>query len=133
MTDPPSQTHSDTSVGSARSLSRKRVLSQERWVYETLQRLGKADWELWEMVKLIGIFDKISSLRRARIGLLWPNRRLGATPWHPVEDSGKRNKDPFSNKSTVIWKIKDRYKDMSYEQWAREYRNLAKGLVDVDT
>lgn len=133
-TDPPSQTHSDTSINASRAMSRRRVLGQERWVYETLRREppGKADWELWDMAQLIGLFDKLSSLRRARIGLLWPSRVMGATPWHPVEDSGRRNTDPSSNKKTIIWRIKSRYLNMPYAQWAQSYRNLAKGIVEKE-
>ena len=129
-TDPPSQGHSETSVESSRSLSRKRLLSQERWTYEALQKGGRSDWQLWDMVKNTLIFDQKSSLRRARVGLMWRNRTLGATPWHPVEDSGKTNKDPFSNKRTVIWQIKDQYKEMPYDEWFNDYRRLAKGNVD---
>lgn len=128
--DPPSQSHSDTSVGSARELSRKRLLAQERWVYEALQRANKADWELFEMVRHLGIFDQISSLRRARIGLLWRSRALGATPWHPVEDSGQRNKSLYFNRPTVIWRLKERYRDTSYDKWVKEFRNLAKGKLE---
>ena len=87
-----------------------------------------ADWELWD--KAPGTrFDKLSSLHRARIGLLWRSRVLGATPWHPVEDSGRRNRDPVSGRQTVVWRIKDRYILTHYDDWARVYRNLAKGLV----
>ena len=134
--DPPSQTHSETSVESGRGLARKRLLGQERFVYETLkqERSGKSDWQLWEIVKYnifyTRVFDQISSLRRARIGLVWQSRTLGATPWHPVEDSGRSNKDPRSNKRTVIWQLKDRYRDMTYEDWTRDFRGLAKGYED---
>ena len=127
--DPPSQTHSQTSVWSGRSLSRTRVLRQEKWVYEALRRGGASDWQLWEMVQYGKLFDKLSSLRRARIGLMWRSRALGATPWHPVEDSGQRNKDPNSNKRTVIWQLKQKYRAMPYEGWAHRYRALARGQL----
>jgi hypothetical protein len=130
MTYPPSQSHSETSVESSRTLSRKRLVSQERRVYECLRIGGRADWELWELVRNGGLFDKISSMRRARIGLLWRSRKLKATPWHPIEDSGQRNRDPMSNKRTVIWQFKNGYKDIPYEEWAREYRRLARGVTE---
>lgn len=131
-TDPPSQTHSDTSVESSRSLSRKRVLSQERWVYEALRRVhpGMADWELWDRAKYLSFFDQKSSCRRARVGLYWRNRVFGATPWHPVEDSGLRTRDPDTNKRTVIWRIKERYRRTAYDEWASTYRALAKGRIE---
>ena len=84
---------------------------------------------MWDQVQLMSIFDKLSSLHRARIGLLWRSRALGATPWHPVEDSGRRKVDPTSNRQTVIWRIKPRYQNLTYDDWARVYRDLAKGLV----
>ena len=93
-----------------------------------------SDWELWDKARFIGsIFDQKSSCRRARIGLYWRNKHEHArhgSPWHPVEDSGRKNKDPGSNKATVIWQIKDRYKDMPYDDWAHDYRNLAKGSIE---
>ena len=129
-TDPPSQSHSKTSVDSAKSMSRKRVLDQEKWIYEVLRRSprGMADWELWDKAKIIGIvFDQKSSVHRARIGLMWVNRGSGATPWHPVENSEMTNICPDSGKSTAIWRIKEQYRDMVYEEWSKAYRNLAKG------
>lgn len=108
-------------------MSRKRVLKQEKWVYETLRRGGKADWQLWETAQIGKLFDKISSLRRARIGLMWRSRAIGATPWHPVEDSKQKNRDPNSNKRTVIWQLKPKYRAMPYEDWAHSYRALARG------
>jgi hypothetical protein len=107
------------------------VLKQEKWVYETLRRGGAADWQLWEKVQSGTLFDKLSSLRRARIGLMWRSRVLGATPWHPVEDSGQRNKDPNSNKRTVIWQLKQKYHAMPYEAWAHRYRALARGQLRI--
>lgn len=124
--DPPSQSHSDTSVNAALSLPRRRVIAQERWVYITLQHGAKADWQSWELAPP-AVFDKLSSLRRARIGLYWRSRKLGATPWHPVEDSGRRITCPDSGKPTVIWQLKQRYRGMSYEDWSTQYRNLARG------
>jgi hypothetical protein len=130
--DVPSQSHSATSVESAKSMSRRRVLGQEQWVYETLRKsAGKADWQLWNMAQhLPGLFDKLSSMHRARIGLVWPSRVLGATPWHPVEDSGRRIVCPDSGKQTVVWRIKARYRTMPYDEWAHAYRNLARGKID---
>ena len=92
---------------------------------------GWADWQLWRRVQAYHptLFDKLSSLHRARIGLLWRSRAIGATPWHPVEDSGRRNRDPVSGKQTVIWRLKDRYHGMTYDEWARDYRALAKGEI----
>jgi hypothetical protein len=129
MIDPPAQTHSATSIASSRAMSQSRVQSQERWVYETLRRsaTGLSDWQLWEKAPII--FDKLSSLHRARIGLLWRSRAIGATPWHPVEDSGFRNRDPDSGKQTVVWRIKPRYYAMTYNEWALDYRALAKGEI----
>ena len=130
MTFPPSQSHSATSVASARALSPTRVKSQEKWVYETLRRhpSGLADWQLWGRAPGT-LFDKLSSMHRARIGLVWRSRVLGATPWHPVEDSGRRCVDPTSNKQTVVWRLKDKFLGVPYDDWARVYRDLAKGLV----
>lgn len=134
--DPPSQTHSDTSVESARALKRERIFNQERIVYETLRQDGLSDWQLWRIIRshllLRDKFDQISSMRRARIGLLWRSRKLGATPWHPVEDSGRRNVDPQSNKRTVIWKLKKEYIKMTYVDWRRDYRNLARAINEPD-
>ena len=132
--DPPAQTHSDTSVAASRALSRRRMLGQEKWVYETLRLahpIGKADWELWELAEPLSMFDKLSSLHRARIGLVWRSRVLGATPWHPVEDSGRRNHDPQSTRQTVIWRLKSRYLHMAYDHWLQNFRNLAKGVIDL--
>ena len=133
-TDPPAQTHSNTSVEAGRALSRRRLLGQERWVYEALRLAhptGKADWELWEIAQTFSMFDKLSSLHRARIGLVWQSRVHGATPWHPVEDSGRSNHDPRSTRRTTIWQLKDRYSQMPYDVWAKTFRSLAKGRTDL--
>lgn len=129
MSHPPSQSHSVTSVASARSLSKARVHSQERWVYETVRRNhpGLSDWQLWDRVQaFVGLFDKETSLHRARIGLRWRSRVLGETPWHPLEDSGRENINPSSGKKTTIWRIKTRYLTLTYDEWARVYRALAR-------
>jgi hypothetical protein len=111
----------------ARSIDPKRVRGQERWVYETL-RLGRpyADWELWEMAPR-HLFDKLSSLHRTRIGLMWRSRSQGITPWHPVEDSLGRVICPDSGKRTVLWQTKEKYLELPYDIWAANYRALAKG------
>jgi hypothetical protein len=130
--EPPSQSHSDTSISSAQSLPRWRVRSQEKWVYETLRlsRHGLADWQSWVKCQPFGLFDKLSSLRRARIGLVWVSRKIGATPWHPVEDSGQRIVDPNSGKPTTVWRLKSRYWQVPYDNWSAAYRNLARGRVE---
>jgi hypothetical protein len=90
-----------------------------------------ADWELWDKARFIGnVFDQKSSEHRARIGLVWVNKWLGPTPWHPVEDSGMEIVCPDSGKPTTIWRIKEQYRDMVYEEWAKAYRNLARAKVE---
>lgn len=132
--DPPSQDHSDTSVAAGESISKYRLRGQEKWIYEKLKQAevadppGMSDWQLWEATALFpGLFDKLSSEHRARIGLVWVNRKIGATIWHPVAKSGAENKDPQSGKSTTIWRLKEAYRDMSYDDWALNFRNLARG------
>ena len=128
--DPPAQTHSDTSVEAAEKVSKRRLLGQERWVYETLRRRPMADWQLWDLAeKLPALFEQATSLHRARIRLKWVNRKTGATPWHPVEDSGTRIKGKYT-RPTAVWRIKEAYADMPYEEWAKNFRAMAGGKVD---
>lgn len=132
--EPPSQSHSDTSIAAAAALPRHRAQGQERWVYERLRRVpsGLADWQLWDLVQPFGIFDQKSSLHRARVGLVWVSRKVGATPWHPVMDSGRRITDPVTARKTTVWQLKAKYLPMPYPQWAQFYRRLARGEISPD-
>lgn len=131
--DPPAQTHSVTSVEAALSIPRFRVLGQERWVYETLRtQQPYADWQLWDMAPRT-LFEQATSLHRTRIGLYWRSRKEGITPWHPVEDSGRKLRNPFTGRRCVIWQIKDPYLDMPYDIWRDNYRALARGTHDAAT
>lgn len=115
-------------------MSKARVHSQERWVYETLRRNhpGLSDWQLWDKAcGFVGLFDKETSLHRARIGLRWRSRVLKETSWHPVTDSGRKNVNPASGKKTAIWRVKDRYLKMTYDEWARVYRALARASLKI--
>lgn len=129
MARPPAQSHSDTSVEAARALRAARLRSQERRLYDWLQqyRSGLADWQLWNLARITTMFDQLSSCRRARVGLVWRSRREGATVHHPVEDSGRRIADPNSDKQTVVWQIKPRFRGMTYDQWYNNHRFLAHG------
>jgi hypothetical protein len=134
MADVPSQSHSSTSVEAAEHLDPRRARSQEQWVYETLRCGGKSDWELWDLIVEQDLtphpFDQLSSMHRARVGLVWVSRSIEATIWHPVEDSGLRNVNPVSGKETKIWHFKERYREMSYAEWVRDYRTLARGKIE---
>lgn len=124
---PPHQTHSATSVAGAARLSPARANAQERWVYEALRSKPRADWELWRMASFRpDLFDQISSMRRARIGLVWVNRVKGPTPYHPVEDSGSWNVNPESNVESTIWQIKPIYLNLTYDYWMQSYKKLIK-------
>lgn len=122
----PHQSHSSTSRAGARRVSHVRATAQEKWVYETLQRGALADWQAWELASSGSLFDQLSSMRRARIGLVWVSRRIGATPYHPVYDTGLTISDPISNVEAAIWAIKDTYRTMPYETWVQRYKRLAK-------
>lgn len=65
-------------------------------------------------------------MQRARIGLLWVSRKIGATPYHPVCDIGKTIVNPVSGVDTVLWGLKDMYLDMPYETWVDRYKKLAR-------
>jgi hypothetical protein len=130
--EPPSQSHSETSVGSAGRVSRRRVREQERWVYETLRRYypkGLADWELWALVQIErpGLFDQLSSVHRARVGLKWRSRKQGATVWHPVGDSDQKTVNPESGEPQTVRLFKERYLQVPYDEWVEKFRALAKG------
>ena len=128
--DPPAQTHSDTSLAAAGKVKKYRLLGQERWVYETLRRRPMADWQLWELAKNFPeLFEQVTSLHRARIGLRWVNEQTGETPWHPVTDSGRRIMGKYRC-ATTVWHVKKAYVDMPYDEWAQNFRALAKGKVD---
>jgi hypothetical protein len=122
----PFQSHSKGSRAGARRPRPLRVLAQERWVYETLRPVyGMTDWQLWKIAKPIGLFDKLSSMHRARIGLVWVSRSVGATPYHPIENSGAEIIDPESGVPCTVWRIKPLYRAMPYEQWLERYKRLA--------
>jgi hypothetical protein len=122
----PFQSHSKPSRSGAKRPRAKRVLAQEKWTYETLQSVsGLSDWQLWKLAEPTGLFDKLSSMRRARIGLVWVSRSIGATPYHPVEDSGLEITDPASGVACAIWQMKQLYRSVSYEQWLERYKTLA--------
>jgi hypothetical protein len=53
------------------------------------------------------------------------SRSVGATPYHPVENSGGVITDPASGVPCTIWRIKPLYRGMSYEQWLERYKLLA--------
>lgn len=130
--DLPFQTHSDSSHAGARRPSSPRATAQEKWVYETLQQytptkhFGLADFQMWRLVEGSELFEQLSSVRRARIGLLWVSRSIGATPYHPVEDSGKRVIDRTTDVACVVWHIKPLYRGMPYETWVARYKALAR-------
>lgn len=123
---PPFQTHSSTSLGGAGRPGKLKLIAQEKWVYETLQRTSLADYQLWEFARHFPFFDQLSSLRRARIGLLWVSRSVGATPYHPVEDSSRTVINPESDVPCVIWQIKPIYRGMPYDRWLETYKPLAR-------
>lgn len=123
----PFQTHSRTSRAGARRVPPPRATNQERWVYETLQQSPLADWQLWRLAEeRVDLFDQISSMRRARVGLVWVNRKTGPTAYHPVEDSGVANINPDSGVESAIWQIKPFYRGMPYEKWVESYKALAR-------
>jgi hypothetical protein len=122
--DLPFQSHSRTSRGGARRPTRARVTAQERWVYETLQRTSLADWQLWQRAPS-SLFDKITSLQRARVGLVWVNKYIGPTPYHPIEDSGRVIVNPQTTVECTIWWMKPLYRAMPYEDWVERYKTLA--------
>lgn len=122
MNDLPAQTHSDTSMMSARMVSRLRSNAQERWVYEALRAEPKADFEMWALVQGYTLFDKLSSLHRARLGLIWLSRARGATPYHPVEKSGQRHFDHSSNRMCMVWQLKPWARVLTYELWAENFK-----------
>jgi hypothetical protein len=134
MADVPSQSHSSTSVNSAKSVNERRARAQERWIYESLRRSSKADWELWNEVEEndLEFFsrNKHTSGCRARIGLRWVNRVTGETPWHPVEDSGRKIVNPETGEKCQVWQIKEKYRDMPYDKWSKEFRQLARGKIE---
>jgi hypothetical protein len=125
--DLPFQRHSKTSRGGARRPSRARVTAQEQWVYETLQQISLADFQTWERVQRERpqLFDKLSSVQRARVGLVWVNRQRGVTPYHPVEDSGQVILNPRTGVECAIWQMKLMYRTMPYETWVERYKALA--------
>jgi hypothetical protein len=132
--DLPFQSHSSTSIEAAERVDPLRERTQEQWIYESLRRGSKADWELWNEVRIErpGLFDKHTSAGRARILLMWVTEEAGGTPWHPVEDSGRKVVNPETNRKTTIWRIKERYQNMPYIEWAMNYRQLARGKRTED-
>lgn len=126
----PFQSHSITSIDSARKVKPRRAKDQERWVYEALRRKPMADWQLRELAWLetgVDIFEQDSSKNRARIGLVWVTQEIGATKWHPVEDSGLMVKGRY-NVATTVWRIKEEYRDMPYDEWRTQFKNLARRI-----
>lgn len=131
--DLPFQRHSRTSRGGSTRPSRERIGQQEKWMYDTLQRatldgVGLADWQGWDIARLGSLFDQKSSYHRARIGLVWRNKWAGATPYHPIKDSGLVIRDPVSNVECTIWCMKEMYLRMPYETWAERYKPLAREI-----
>lgn len=129
--DLPAQTHSKSSRDGAKHPSKVRVTAQEKWVYETLQQhtepgLGLSDWQLWRLAKPTLLFDQLSSMRRARIGLVWRSRKIGATPYHPVEDSDLKNYNRETDVLCAIWRMKQAFLEMPYERWVEQYKALAR-------
>ena len=126
----PFQSHSKTSQGGAGRPPKARIQAQEKWVYEHLQTYtprGLADWQLWRFARRHPqLFEQLSSMRRARIGLVWVNRKIGTTPYHPVEDSGEEILDPQSGVLCAIWRIKPLYRGLPYEKWVETYKALAR-------
>jgi hypothetical protein len=123
----PFQSHSRSSRRGARKPRAPRVMAQEKWVYETVQSRepGYADFQLWSLIEHSALFDKLSSLHRARIGLVWVNRKIGATPYHPIEDSGAEVLNPETGVLCAVWRMKPLYRKMPYEQWVATYKELA--------
>jgi len=76
------------------------------------------------------LFDKHTSSGRARIQLMWVTEEAGPTPWHPVEDSGRKIINPETNRSTTVWQIKAIYRRMPYKEWATKYRQFARGKLE---
>jgi hypothetical protein len=122
---PPAQRHRQTSIDAAGTIPPRRVREQERWVYNALRATPMADWELWAN-RPPHLFDKLSSLHRARIGLLWRSRAAGASPYHPVEATDARRTSPESGKQCVVWQLKLFFRALSYEEWEHKYRKLAR-------
>jgi hypothetical protein len=123
----PFQRHSRSSRRGAKRPRAPRVTAQERWVYETMQsrESGYADFQLWSLIEHATLFDKLSSLRRARIGLLWVNGQRGPTPYHPIEDSGDEVLNSETGVLCTVWRMKPLYRKMPYEQWVATYKALA--------
>jgi hypothetical protein len=86
---------------------------------------GLADWQLWRVAEPTGIFDQLSSMRRARVGLVWVSRSIGATPYHPVEESGAEIADPETGVLCAIWWFKPYFRKVPYETWIEKYKPLA--------
>ena len=126
-TELPFQTHSRTSRAGARKPKRARIVAQEGWVYETIRAsdTGLTDWQLWKLAEPTGLFDKLSSLHRARIGLVWVSRSRGATPYHPIANSGTERVDPESGVTCAVWSTKPLYRKMAYPRWVELYKALA--------
>jgi hypothetical protein len=102
-------------------------MAQEKWVYETVQSRepGYADFQLWSLIEHATLFDKLSSVRRARVGLVWVNRQRGATPYHPIEKSGDEVLNPKTGVLCTMWRMKVLYRTMPYEQWVAECKERA--------
>jgi hypothetical protein len=124
--DVPFQSHSDTSIEAAEKVDPRRARGQERWVYEALRRGPKADWQLYDLVQLDrpGLFEQHTSCDRARIQLKWICGPQIVTPWHPVEDSGFDIINPKYNSRTTIWRIKEAYRNVPYDDWVAKYKHL---------
>jgi hypothetical protein len=74
-----------------------------------------------------GLFDQLSSVHRARVGLKWRSRKQGATVWHPVGDSDQKTVNPESGEPQTVRLFKERYLQVPYDEWVEKFRALAKG------
>jgi hypothetical protein len=115
----PFQSHSSTSIEAAEKIKPSRIRGQERWIYESLRREPKADWELWNEADEMhhGLFDNDSSSQRARIQLVWISGSKLVTQWHPIEDSGDEVVNPETGAGCKIWQFKEEYRNMPYNEW----------------